>query len=126
MQRVGSGSPYENAYGFSRAIRVGDAIHVAGTAPVPPPGEPLASTPGGQMRRCTEIAIAAIEDLGGSAADVVRTRMFITDAAYAEEIGRVHAEAFGAARPSPTMVVVAGLLEPDWVVEIEVEAVVAG
>ena len=122
--RAHSGSPYEVTYGFSRGARVGDRILVAGTAPVPPAGESLATTAAGQMRRCAEIALAAIDELGGSPSDVVRTRMFITDAKHADEVGRVHAEVFGASAPVSTMVVVAALLDPDWVVEIEVEAVV--
>jgi enamine deaminase RidA (YjgF/YER057c/UK114 family) len=76
-----------------------------------------------QMLRCGEIAVRALEQLGSSADEVVRTRMFITDAADADEIGRAHGELFGVARPVATMVVVAGLLDPAWKVELEVEAV---
>lgn len=119
-----SGSPYEERYGFSRGVRIGDRIEIAGTAPIPPPGEALAPSAYDQMLRCGEIAIDAIESLGGTAADVVRTRMFITDPEDADEIGRAHREIFGAATPAATMVVVAALLEPGWKVEIEVEAVV--
>ncbi len=122
---AGSGSPYEDRYGFSRGVRIGDRIEVAGTAPIPPPGKTLASSAYEQMLRCGEIAIGAIESLGGTARDVVRTRMFITDPEYADEIGRAHREVFGAAAPAATMVVVAALLEPGWKVEIEVEAVVS-
>jgi enamine deaminase RidA (YjgF/YER057c/UK114 family) len=118
-------SPYEARYGFSRAVRLGDVIHVAGTAPVPEPGSELASDAHAQMIRCGQIAIEAIEALGGSLADVVRTRMFIVDAADAEEVGRAHAEVFGDVAPAATMVVVAGLLDPGWRVEIEVDATVA-
>jgi len=119
-----SGSPYEERYGFSRGVRIGDRIEIAGTAPIPAPGEALAPSAYDQMLRCGEIAIDAIESLGGTAADVVRTRMFITDPEDADEIGRAHREIFGAATPAATMVVVAALLEPGWKVEIEVEAVV--
>lgn len=115
-------SPYEAAYGFARAVRIGETIHVAGTAPVPEPGE---SVPNGaylQMLRCGAIAQKAIEALGGSMSDVVRTRMFITDASDADEVGRAHKELFGDASPAATMVVVAALLDPQWLVEIEVEA----
>jgi enamine deaminase RidA (YjgF/YER057c/UK114 family) len=122
--RIHSGSPYEPAYGFCRALRTGDRILVAGTAPVPPPGEEVAPTAADQMRRCAEIALRAIEELGGSVDGVVRTRMFIVDAADADEVGRVHGELFGSADPVATMVVVAALLDPSWRVEIEVEAVV--
>ena len=121
--RVRSGSPYEPAYGFCRARRVGDRIEVAGTAPVPPPDEDVAPTAAGQLHRCADIAIAAIEELGGAVTDVVRTRMFITDPSLADEVGRAHGERFGAAEPVATMVV-AGLLDPAWLVELEVEAVV--
>jgi enamine deaminase RidA (YjgF/YER057c/UK114 family) len=124
MQRryARSGSPYEDAYGFSRGVAAGGRIEIAGTAPVPPPGEAVAATAYQQMLRCGEIAIAALQELGASAGDVVRTRMYITDAADADEIGRAHAELFGIAAPAATMVVVAALLDPEWKVEIEVEA----
>lgn len=117
-------SPYEPKYGFSRAVRTGTRILVAGTAPVPEPGEELARGAYAQMVRCGEIASEAIHALGGSVSDVVRTRMFITDAAAADEVGRAHRELFGASEPAATMVVVAALLDPGWLVEIEVEAVV--
>jgi len=123
--RVASGSPYEGRYGFSRGLRRGDRVEIAGTAPIPPPGEEPATTAYEQMRRCGEIVLAALEQLGCSAADVIRTRMFITDAGDADEVGRAHGELFAAARPVATMVVVAGLLDPAWKVEIEVEAIVA-
>lgn len=122
-ERVGSGSPYETRYGFCRALRIGDRIEVAGTAPIPAEGEKLERSAYGQMIRCGEIALAALAELGAGVDDVVRTRMFITDPADAEEIGRAHAEMFGSARPVATMVVVR-LLDPAWRVEIEVEALV--
>lgn len=117
-------SPYEGLYGFSRAVRVGDRILVAGTAPVLEPGDELAEGPYAQMLRCGEIASEAIVALGGSMGDVVRTRMFITDAGAADDVGRAHKELFGSSEPAATMVVVAALLDPGWLVEIEVEAVV--
>lgn len=119
-----SGSPFEDRYGFARGVRIGNRIEIAGTAPIPPEGEPVAPTAYGQMLRCGRIAVAALEELGASVDDVVRTRMFITDVADADEIGRAHREVFGAATPVATMVVVAELLDPAWSVEIEVEAVV--
>jgi enamine deaminase RidA (YjgF/YER057c/UK114 family) len=124
-RRVQSGSPYEDRYGFARALRVGDRVDVAGTAPIPPAGEPVAPSGYDQMLRCGEIARLALEELDASIQDVVRTRMFIVDPADADDIGRAHNEVFGAARPVATMVVVAALLDPAWRVEIEVEAVVA-
>ena len=117
-------SPFEALYGFSRALRVANHIHVSGTAPIEPDGT---STPGdaaAQTRRCFAIILAAIEDLGGSAADVVRTRMFITDPADADAIGAVHGEVFATIRPASTMVVVSALLRPEWRIEIEAEALV--
>jgi enamine deaminase RidA (YjgF/YER057c/UK114 family) len=124
--RVSSGSPYEEQYGFSRGIRVGDRIEIAGTAPIPPPGEAVAGTAHAQMLRCGHIAIAALGDLGATAADVVRTVVYITDPADADEIGRAHAELFGEAAPVATMVVVQQLLDEAWKVEIEVSAIVSG
>ena len=121
-QRTSGFSPYEAAYGFSRAVRVGDRIIVAGTAPVEPDGS---STPGdaaAQAHRCFAIILAAIEELGGSAADVVRTRMYITDPADADAIGAVHGEIFRNVRPASTMVVISALLRPEWRIEIEAEA----
>jgi enamine deaminase RidA (YjgF/YER057c/UK114 family) len=121
---VASASPYETAYGFRRALRVGDRIEVAGTAPIPQDGTDPPSSAHDQMLLCGRIALDAIAELGGSPAHVVRTRMYIVDAADSDEIGRAHAALFGSAPPVATMVVVAGLLDPRWRVEIEVEAVV--
>jgi enamine deaminase RidA (YjgF/YER057c/UK114 family) len=119
---VSSGSPFEKTIGFSRAVRVGDRIFVSGTAPIWPDGScpPDARA---QARRCFEIIGAALSELGTGFADVVQTRMFITSAADAEAVGGAHAERFGGTRPAATMVVVAGLLDPRWKVEVEVEAV---
>jgi enamine deaminase RidA (YjgF/YER057c/UK114 family) len=122
-QRVRSGSPYEERIAFSRALRVGDRVLVAGTAPVWPDGS-VDPDPGVQARRCLEIIGAALADAGARLDDVVRTRMYLTDRAHAEAVSAVHAEAFTAAPPVATMVVVAGLVDPRWVVEIEAEAVV--
>lgn len=124
-QRASSGSPFEAQFGFSRAVRVGDRIIVAGTGPVEPDGS---TTPGGvseQAARCCDIIIAAIEQLGGSAKDVVRTRMLLTDSADQDVVGAVHARYFGEARPAATMCGVAWLCRPEWKVEIEAEAVIA-
>lgn len=122
--RIASGSPYEATIGFSRAVRVGDRVLVSGTAPVWPSGE-VDPDPAVQARRCFEIILAALAEAGAAAADVVRTRMYLTDARHAEAVGAVHGEVFGAVRPAATMVVVAGLLDPRWVVEIEAEALLA-
>lgn len=119
-------SPYEARYGFARAIRVGDQVFLAGTAPIGPDGATVApGDPAAQMRRCLEIARQALEPLGASLQDVVRSRMLIADRADADAIGAVHAEAFAATRPVATMVTT-GLLNPDWLVELELDAIIAG
>ncbi len=121
-KRASSGSPFEATVGFSRGIRVGDRILISGTAPVWPDGS-CAPDVEGQARRCFEIILKAIEELGGQAKDVVRTRMFLTDLSYADGVSRVHGEIFGTVRPAATMVVIAGLLDTRWKVEIEAEAI---
>ncbi|QDU65756.1 Rid family hydrolase [Engelhardtia mirabilis] len=123
MQQVHSGSPFEARYGFCRALRIGDRLEVAGTAPIPAPGKALGATAYDQMLRCGQIAQEALRALAGDSARVLRTRMFITDATDADDIGRAHRELFGDDQPVATMVVVAALLDPAWKVEIEVEAV---
>ena len=119
---ISSGSPFEATIGFSRAVRVGDRVLVSGTAPVWPDGS-CPDDVGTQARRCLEIIVTALAEAGASPDDVVRTRMFLTDAADGDEVGRAHGEVFGAVRPAATMVVVAALLDPRWKVEIEAEAV---
>jgi len=122
-RRVSSGSPYEPTIGFSRALRVGDRVLISGTAPIRPGGE-VDPDAGAQMRRCLEIALDALAEAGGGVADVVRTRTYLVDRADAEAVGAVHGEIFGEVRPASTMVVVAGLLDDRWRVELELEAVV--
>lgn len=124
-QNVSSGSAFESRYGFSRAVRIGDRVIVAGTAPIWP-DDFVDPDPGAQARRCLEIMLEALKDAGGAAGDVVRTRMFITDAGIADAIGEAHGEVFGEIRPAATMVVVEGLLDPRWLVEMELEAVLSG
>ena len=109
--RTGSDSPFERRYGFSRAVRAGDRIVVSGSAPIWPDGS-CDPDPGSQARRCCEIIVAALAELGARPADVVRTRMLITDPSVAGPVGAVHREFFAAAAPAATMVVVAGLLDP--------------
>jgi enamine deaminase RidA (YjgF/YER057c/UK114 family) len=123
-QRFTSGSPYESEFGFSRAIRMDNRVLVAGTAPIPHPGEAVAETAYRQMLRCGQIIVSVLEEAGAAPDDVVRTRMYLTDSADAEEVGRAHREIFGAAVPAATMVVVAGLIDPAWKIEVEAEAVV--
>ena len=124
-ERVSSGSPYEPVVGFSRAVRVGNIIAVAGTGPIGPDGETVG--PGdvaAQMRRCVEIALAAIEELGGAPEDVIRTRTFLKRREDWEEASRVHGEFFGDIRPTSTMLQVASMIDPDWLVEFEADAVI--
>jgi enamine deaminase RidA (YjgF/YER057c/UK114 family) len=117
-----SGSPFEATFGFRRAVRVGDRIVVSGTAPIWADGS-CPEDAGSQAERCFEIIAGALADLGASLGDVVRTRMYVTSAAHAEAIGEVHGRLFESNQPAATMVVVAGLLDPRWKVEIEAEAV---
>ena len=126
-RNISSGSEWEPVVGYSRAVRVGDRVFVAGTAPVAEGGGTHA--PGdayAQARRCLEIILKALGDAGASAADVVRTRMFVTDISRWQEYGRAHGEVFGEIRPATTMVEVRALIEPEMLIEIEAEAVVSG
>ena len=120
---VASGSPYEATIGFSRAVRIGDRVLVSGTAPVWPDGS-CDPDPGAQAERCFEIILAALAEAGAGAEHVVRTRTYLTSAEYAGAVGAAHGRVFGGVRPASTMVVVAGLLDPRWKVEIEAEAVI--
>jgi enamine deaminase RidA (YjgF/YER057c/UK114 family) len=121
-QRASSGSPFEGRVGFSRAVRANDRILVSGTAPVWPDGS-CDPDPETQARRCLEIVVEALAELGAAPEHVVRTRMFVTSADVADAVARAHFAVFGEVRPAATMVVVAALLDPRWHVEIEVEAV---
>ena len=118
---IAGGSPYEPIIGFSRAVRVGNAICIAGTGPVGADGEDAAT----QARHILGIIEAVLEQAGATLEHVVRTRIYLTDAADWEAVGRVHGEYFGVIRPAATMVVVAGLLNPLWRVEIEADALLA-
>jgi enamine deaminase RidA (YjgF/YER057c/UK114 family) len=125
-QNVGSGSPWESEVGYSRAVRVGDVVHVAGTTAV---RDGVAQAPGDPYRQAVlalEIIAAALSECGASLADVVRTRIYVTDIAHWPEVGRAHGEVFGDVRPAATMVQVAALISPDLLVEIEAEALVTG
>jgi len=113
-------SPYEPIIGFSRAVRVGNAVHVSGTGPVGADNEDAA----GQTRRIFEIARQALAKAGAGFEHVVRTRMYLTHTEDWEAVGRVHGEFFGEIRPAATMVVVAALLNPNWRIEMEFDAVI--
>jgi len=119
---VFSGSPFEQLVGYCRAVRVGPHVFVAGTAPQWPDGTVNPSVEA-QARRCFEIIGTALEEAGGSLADVVRTRVYLVDATDFFAVATVHGDLFGDIRPANTTVVVAGLLDERWRVEIEVDAV---
>jgi enamine deaminase RidA (YjgF/YER057c/UK114 family) len=124
-QKVFSGSPFESDFGFSRAVRVNDRVMVAGTAPIWP-DDFVDPDPRVQAGRCLEIMLTALSEVGGSPEDVVRTRMFITDPSDAAAVGEAHGEVFSVIRPAATMIVVGGLLDERWKVEMELEAVLTG
>ncbi|WP_374525653.1 RidA family protein [Sphingopyxis sp.] len=119
-----SASPFEPVYGYSRAVRVGNRVDVAGCAPIEPDGSSTPGDAGAQAARCLAIIGEALEALGGSFADVVRTRMYITDAADADRVGHAHGAVFKDIRPAATMLVIPALIRPEWKVEIEAEAVI--
>jgi enamine deaminase RidA (YjgF/YER057c/UK114 family) len=122
---ISSGSPYEPVVGYSRAVAVGDRVFVAGCAPIMPDGAEPPADAYGQAKRCLEIVAAALAEAGGSLADVVRTRVYLTSLEAFEGAGRAHGEVFAEIRPANTTVVVAALVDPRWLVEIEAEAVIA-
>ena len=117
-QNISGSSPFEPVIGFSRAVRMGNVVHVSGTGPV---GADEASVEE-QTRRVFQIIEQALLRAGARLRDVVRTRMYLTRAADWEAVGKVHGELFGDIRPAATMVVVAALLNPSWRIEIEAEA----
>ena len=112
--------------GYSRAVREGSHVHVAGTAAIYPDGVETPADPYLQARRCLEIVVAALAEVGATPADVVRTRVYLLDANDWEEVGRAHGEVFADVLPVTAFIVVAGLLDPRWLVEIEAEAIVPG
>jgi enamine deaminase RidA (YjgF/YER057c/UK114 family) len=122
---ISSGSPYEPVVGYSRAVKVGEGVFVAGCAPIMADGSDPPPDSYRQARRCLEIIEQALAEAGGTLADVVRTRVYLTPGADFEEFGRAHGEAFSKIRPANTTVVVAGLIDPRWLLEIEAEAVLA-
>lgn len=122
-ERRFSGGPWEEAYGYARAMRVDRFVFVSGCTSMVEGRVRFPADPGSQVRVAIETALTALADFGAAAEDVVRTRMYVTHRRDCDAVGRVHAELFGAHPPVATMVIVSGLLHPDMRVEIEVEAV---
>ena len=123
---VSSGSYLEPILGFTRAVRVGPHISVAGTAPILAEGGTAAKGDVyGQTIRCLEIIEKAVIDAGGNRSDIVRTRILLTDISSWQEAGRAHGEYFGAIRPATTLMQVTAFVDPDWLVELEADAIVA-
>lgn len=124
-ERISSGTEWERRVGYSRAVRIGERVVVAGTTATDADGEPVAvGDPYGQTKRAIGIVDETLAEAGAALDDVVRTRMYVVDVDDWPEIGRAHRAAFGEARPAATMVQVDGLIDPDLLVEIEAEAVV--
>ena len=125
MQRqlISSGAAFEDRVGYSRAVRVGDRVWVSGTAPIMPGDADPPTSAYEQARVCLQIIERALAEAGATLDDVVRTRIYVTDAALIDDVGRAHGEAFAQARPATTGIVTQ-LLDPRWRVEIEAEAVI--
>lgn len=123
-QRVSSGAPWEATVGYSRAIRVGDHVYVAGTTGIGADGNAIAPDAYTQTRRALTIVEAALQETGATMQDVVRTRLYVVDIAQdGDQVGKAHGEVFGTIRPAATMVEVSALIDPALRVEIEVEAI---
>jgi len=120
-QNISGTSPFEPVIGFSRAVRVGNVVHVSGTGPVGADDADAAT----QTRHTLEIIRAALDKAGAKLDDVVRTRIYLTHAEDWETVGKAHGEVFGTIRPAATMVVVAKLLNPTWRVEVEADAIIS-
>ena len=125
IERFGSGGPWEQAYGYSRVVRAGDVLLTAGCTATVNGVVTGVGDAHAQTRSAFGVALGALAAAGATIADVTRTRMYVVRAADADAVGRAHGEVFGAVRPASTLVVVAGLLHPDHLVEVEVEAYVA-
>jgi enamine deaminase RidA (YjgF/YER057c/UK114 family) len=124
-RRISSGSPWEPVVGFSRAVRVGNRVVVAGTIANMPGGADPPPDAYGQARRCLEIIGEALAEAGATFADVVRTRMYLTPNASFDEVAKAHGEIFAEIRPASTALYVTAFVDPRFVVEIEAEAVIA-
>jgi enamine deaminase RidA (YjgF/YER057c/UK114 family) len=123
---ISSGSPFEKTYGYSRAVRSGDEVHISGTTGYDYRTMAMPKDVAEQTRNIYATFAAVMKEAGGALADIVRLRTFVTDAAYCEPVLKVQGEVFGAIRPAATIVVVAGLLKPEMKVEIEADARLAG
>jgi enamine deaminase RidA (YjgF/YER057c/UK114 family) len=123
-QRIASGTEWESRVGYSRAVRVGDRVLVSGTTATDEDGEVVGGTPAEQTERALSNVERALTEAGAGLADVVRTRVYVTDIDDWEAVGEVHGEFFDEARPAATMVEVSALVAPELVVEVECEAVV--
>ena len=122
---VSTGSPYEPVIGISRAVRIGPLICVSGTAPLGPDARTVGiGDPAAQARRCFEISRLALEELGASLANVIRTRMLLTRIDDWKVVAAVHGDFFREVRPASTIVQVVRFIDPDWLLETEVDAVV--
>jgi enamine deaminase RidA (YjgF/YER057c/UK114 family) len=119
---ISSGSVWEERYGYSRAVVAGGRVHMSGTAPIMPGDADPPADAYGQARRCLEIIGAALQEAGASPADVVRTRIFVTDASLMDDVMRAHGEVFAETKPACTGIVTQ-LVDPRWLVEIEVEGI---
>lgn len=122
---ISSGSPYEPKVGISRAVRVGNLIAISGTAPLGPDGRTVGIGDAGiQARRCLEIIAAALEKAGASLDEVIRTRTLLVNIDDWQEVAAVHGEFFGKVRPANTIMQVSRFIDPDWLVELEADAVI--
>jgi enamine deaminase RidA (YjgF/YER057c/UK114 family) len=123
-RRIAGHAPMEPVVGYSRAVVAGANVYVSGTAPIPADGGDPPESVYEQARLCLQIVLGALEQAGARAEDVVRTRLYVVDAGEFDEVGRAHGEVFGEIRPATAGIVVKGLLDPRWRVEIEADAVV--
>lgn len=124
--RLGSGGPWEQLYGYSRVVRAGDFAWTAGCTSTVDGVVTHVGDAAAQTTQALRIALDALAEVGAAPGDVVRTRMYVVDRMYADEVGRAHSAVFGTVRPAASLLVVAGLLDPDHLVEVELEAFLGG
>ncbi|MEU8261339.1 RidA family protein [Micromonospora sp. NPDC048999] len=122
VTRLGSGGPWEARYGYSRVVRAGDLAITAGCTSTVDGRVAHVGDAAAQTAQALRIGLAALAEVGAGPADVIRTRLYVTDRSHADEVGRAHQAVFGVVRPVATMVVVAGLIDEDHLVEVELEA----